>query len=282
MNYRHYFHAGNFVDVMKHVTLVALIHSFTRKEKPFCYIDTHAGTGYYDLFSESAQKSKEYLGGIEKVIQADNPPPLIMRYLNCVHHINNKLLGASYAALQYYPGSPLIARYFLRSHDHIIACELHPEDYQSLRQAFVGDKQVAVHHTDGFLGLKAFLPPKERRGLILIDPPYEDPNEFIHIAHSLIPALKRFNTGTFAIWYPLKEKTRIEHFYRTLRQTVSNEILIIELTTYPDLPNHLNGCGMAIVNPPWQLDESIKDVLPWLWKALTINQQGEYRTFFLK
>jgi 23S rRNA (adenine2030-N6)-methyltransferase len=282
MNYRHHFHAGNFVDVVKHIVLIALIDSFTRKETPFCYIDTHAGTGYYDLFSDSAQKSKEYLGGIEKVIQAENPPPLIMRYLNCVHHINNKLMGASYAALKYYPGSPLIARHFIRPHDRIIACELHPEDYQLLRRTFAGDKQAAIHHTDGFLGLKAFLPPKERRGLILIDPPYEDPNEFIRIAQSLTPALKRFNTGTFAIWYPLKEKARIEHFYRGLRQNINNEILIVELTTYPDLPNHLNGCGMAIVNPPWQLNESIQEVLPWLWKALTINQQGEYRTFSLK
>ncbi|RDI48581.1 23S rRNA (adenine(2030)-N(6))-methyltransferase RlmJ [Aquicella lusitana] len=282
MNYRHLFHAGNFADVVKHVTLVALLASLARKETPFCYIDTHAGTGFYDLSSEFAAKNKEYEGGIEKVIQQDNPPDLIRRYLYCVHQINNKLTSSTFASLRYYPGSPMIARCLARPHDRIIACELQPAEYQALRTAFAGDKQVAIHHMDGFLGLKAFLPPHERRGLVLIDPPYENPDEFTRIAHALPTALKRWETGIYAIWYPIKEKSQVERFYRAIKKDLVLPVLAIEFTIFPDLPNHLNGCGMVVINPPWQFDTVIAETLPWLWKALTINDQGAYRTYPLK
>ncbi|TAK79083.1 MAG: 23S rRNA (adenine(2030)-N(6))-methyltransferase RlmJ, partial [Gammaproteobacteria bacterium] len=282
MNYRHVYHAGNFMDVVKHVTLIALISSLFRKETPFCYIDTHAGTGYYDLLSASATKTKEYVGGIEKIIHAEHVPALVQRYLECVHHINNRLSSANYAALHYYPGSPMIARHFARPHDRIIACELQPEDCRELKNTFAGDTQVAIHHLDGFLGLKAFLPPHERRGLVLIDPPYEDPDEFSRIAKSLPIALKRWETGIYGIWYPIKEKRQVERFYRSIRQTLSQPILIIELTIYPDLPSHLNGCGMAIINPPWQFEQTMQPVLSWLWKTLAIDQQGGYKAYLLK
>lgn len=281
MNYRHSYHAGSFTDVVKHVILTALIAALSRKETPFCYIDTHAGTGYYDLFSEFAAKTSEYENGIEKVIRQENPPLLVKRYLDCVHKINNQLTASQFASLRYYPGSPLIARYLARPHDRIIACELQPKEYQALKKTFDGDKQVAVHHMDGFLGLKAFLPPHERRGLILIDPPYENTDEFNRIAHSLPIALKRFETGMYAIWFPIKEKAQTERFYRTLKENISQPIYAIELTIYPDLPHHLNGCGMVIVNPAWQLNESIDEILPWLWNALTINHQGAYCAFNL-
>jgi 23S rRNA (adenine2030-N6)-methyltransferase len=282
VNYRHSYHAGNFADVFKHIILTALMTSMSRKENPFCYIDTHAGTGYYDLFSDAAKKTHEYEGGIEKVIQQENPPLLVKRYLDCVHKINNKLTAAKFAALQYYPGSPMIARYLSRPHDQIIACELQRQEYESLRTAFAGDKQVAIHHTDGFLGLKAFLPPKLKRGLILIDPPYEDPDEFTRVANSMPAAIKRFNAGVYAIWYPIKDKTQVQRFYRTLMDKVDLPILSIELTIYPDLPNHLNGSGVAIINPPFEFDKSMDDALPWLWKALTINEQGGYQLRLLK
>lgn len=282
MNYRHTYHAGNFADVVKHVVLTSLITSLTKKDSPFCYIDTHAGIGYYDLFANTSQKSKEYQGGIEKVIQANNPPELVKRYLHCVHQINNKLSDATFASLRYYPGSPLIARCLARANERIIACELHPEDYQTLKQTFANDKQVAIHHLDGFLGLKAFLPPKERRGLVLIDPPYEDPDEFTRIARAMPTALKRWETGIYAIWYPIKEQDQVKRFYRVLKENVSQPILAVELTIYPFLPQHLNGCGMAIINPPWQFDTTMETVLPWLWKALTINNQGAFSAFLLK
>lgn len=282
MNYRHSYHAGSFTDVTKHVILTALMAAISRKDTPFCYIDTHAGIGYYDLLSEQANKTKEYQSGIEKVIGKENPPALVQRYLDCVHKINNKLTESKFAALRYYPGSPMIARYLARPHDRVVACELHPQDYELLRSAFAGDKQVAIHHMDGFLGLKAFLPPRERRGLVLIDPPYENPDEFSRIAQSMPVAIKRWDTGIYAIWYPIKDKAQTDRFYRTLRQNVSLPILSIELTTYPDLPNHLNGSGVAIINPPWQFDQTMNETLPWLWNALTINGQGSYHVQLLK
>lgn len=281
MNYRHAYHAGNFADVIKHVVLTALITSLAKKETPFCYIDTHAGTGYYDLFAATTQKTKEYMDGIEKVIQLDNPPELIKRYLHCVHQINNQLSGAKYASLHYYPGSPLIARCLARANERIVACELHPEEYQALRKTFANDNQVAVHHLDGFLGLKAFLPPKERRGLVLIDPPYEDPDEFTRLARAMPAALKRWESGIYAIWYPIKEQQQVKRFYQALKESVDHPILAIELTIYPDLPHHLNGCGMVVINPPWQFDTTIEATLPWLWKALAVNGQGGYSSFLL-
>lgn len=282
MNYRHSYHAGSFTDVFKHIVLTALIVSLERKATPFCYIDTHAGIGIYDLFSEFANKTKEYQSGIEKIIAKENPPPLIKRYLDCIHHINNQLTHSKFASLRYYPGSPLVARTLARPNDKIIACELHPEDYSELKRTFAGDKQVAVHHMDGFLGLKAFLPPKERRGLVLIDPPYEDPAEFNRIVHSLPIALKRWETGIYAIWYPIKERNQVDRFYKTIKETLQVPVLAIELTTYPDLPQHLNGSGMVILNPPWQFDALIEEFLPWTWNALTINGQGAYQAFALK
>lgn len=281
MNYRHGYHAGNFADVVKHVTLIALIDSLARKDTPYCYIDTHAGTGHYNLMAEFAQKSKEYVGGIEKVIHAANPPELIKRYLHCVHTINNKLSAANYAALEFYPGSPMFVQFLMRGRDRLIACELQPQEYQTLKTVFANNKQVAVHHMDGFWGLKAFLPPQERRGLVLIDPPYEDPDEFNRIAHTLPIALKRWETGIYAIWYPIKEMTQLKRFYNALKSQIKQPIFVIELTIHPDLPHHLNGCGIAVINPPWQFDLAIQAVLPWLWEALAINKQGGFRAYEL-
>jgi len=282
MNYRHGYHAGNFADVIKHVSLIAIILSLQRKSTPFCYLDTHAGTGIYDLSSREAQKGKEYSNGIEKIIRQENPPEIIKTYLHSVHRINSQYEGAKFAALNYYPGSPLLARELLRAEDRIIACELHAEEYRTLKNTFANDKQVAVHHTDGFLGLKAFLPPKEKRGFILIDPPFENPDEFTRIAHSLAPAVKRFSNGVYAIWYPIKDKYQLDRFHRALRTQLEQDILIAELTIYPDLPNHLNGSGLAIINPPYQLDQTFSTLFPWLWNALTINNQGGFRLDFLK
>lgn len=282
MNYRHSYHAGSFSDVVKHVFLTALVLHLEKKPTSFCYIDTHAGRGYYDLFSDAALKNKEYASGIEKIIQQDKLPPIIKRYIDCVHRINNELSGTKYSSLRFYPGSPMIVRQLMRTHDYIVACELQPQEYQDLRATFSGDKQVAVHHMDGFLGLKAFLPPREKRGLVLIDPPYENPDEFTRIAHSLPTALKRWASGLYIIWYPIKERRQTDLFTRTLQHLVPDPILMLELTIYPDIPNHLNGCGLAIINPPYQFETTAQEILPWLWKALTINKQGGNRVYQLK
>lgn len=281
MNYLHSYHAGNFCDVIKHICLIGLIESLSRKQTPFCYIDTHAGTGIYDLFSEFSAKTKEYESGIEKIIQHDRPPELVRKYLQLVHIINNRFTGSKISSLRYYPGSPMIARELIRPHDRIIACELHPTEYQSLKNNFLGDNQTAIHHMDGFLGLKAFLPPKERRGIVLIDPPYEDPDEFSHIARQLPMALRRFETGTYAVWYPIKEQSHVDKFYQAIKKNVSNQVFAMELTIYPDIPQHLNGCGMVIINPPWQFDETMKKTIKWVWEALAVNGQGSAQTGYL-
>jgi 23S rRNA (adenine2030-N6)-methyltransferase len=281
MNYLHSYHAGNFCDVIKHICLIALIEALKQKNSPFCYIDTHAGTGSYDLFSEFAAKTKEYESGIEKIIQHDNPPTLVKKYLEVVHLLNNKLTKSKMSSLRYYPGSPMIAQHLLRPNDRIVACELHPNEYQSLKNNFAGNNQVQIHHMDGFNGLKAFLPPKEHRGIILIDPPYEDPDEFGNLARLLPIALKRFESGVFAIWYPVKEHSHVEKFHQALRKNIDKPVYCMELTIYPDLPHHLNGSGLAVINPPWKFDETMQHNLPWVWQALSTEGHGEFRAGFL-
>jgi 23S rRNA (adenine2030-N6)-methyltransferase len=273
MNYLHSYHAGNFADVFKHIILVSLIESLQSKENGFCYLDTHAGTGYYDLMSANAQKSKEYKQGIEKLLQQKRVPEPIRHYLNCVQKINSRLSQSIFASLRYYPGSPFIARHFLRSQDRMISSELHPQEYQTLKKNFLNDNQVSVQLLDGYRSLKAFLPPKERRGLILIDPPFERPHEFADLIRALPLALQRFETGVYAIWYPIKDRPPVERFHRALKEIVKRPILITELSLYPETSAlHLNGCGMVIINPPYKFEGRLKGMLPWLRTALGIHR----------
>jgi 23S rRNA (adenine2030-N6)-methyltransferase len=273
MNYRHAYHAGNFADVFKHIILVALTQSLLRKEKGFCFLDTHAGVGHYDLLSGPAQKSKEFLGGIAKIMQEENPPPLIKDFIDCVKKAN----ALAPETLRYYPGSPSIVRQLLRPQDRIVLTELHHDDYETLRSVFRDDKQVGIHHQDGYQGIKAFLPPPERRGLVLIDPPYEKPDEISHVVTQLDAAITRWETGIFALWYPIKESRSIVRFHRALKLKIARPTLVIELNIYPDnQATQLNGNGMIIVNPPFQFEAEIKAILPWLWRVLSPNQQGRY------
>lgn len=282
MNYRHGYHAGSFTDVFKHTILISLIKSLQQKNSAFCYLDTHSGAGCYDLFAETAQKSKEFETGIAKVFHAENPPALIKEYLSCVQAINAHSSNSTASSLRYYPGSPAIMRYFSRKQDRLVLTELHPQEYQLLKKEFTGTAQANVHLLDGYQGLKAFLPPKERRGLILIDPPYERPNELTYLVSMLQTALKRFATGVYAIWYPIKNRSIIDQFYSSLKENIQKPILITELSIYPEeSPLHLNGSGMAIINPPWQFDDQVAEFLPWLWKILSIHHQGQYKISML-
>jgi 23S rRNA (adenine2030-N6)-methyltransferase len=272
MNYRHSYHAGNFGDVLKHITLIALLQALSRKENAFCVLDTHAGVGRYDLLASTTQKSKEYVQGIGKIWHEPNTPPLIKDYIDCIRQMNT-----ASEALRFYPGSPAITRYFLRPQDRMILTELHEEDWQLLKTHFSRDKQIAIHHHDAYQALKAFLPPKERRGLVLIDPAYEQPDELNTAVSALSAAVTRWPTGVFALWYPIKESRSIIRFQRALKLKISEPLLAIELNIYSDnLPHYLNGCGMIIVNPPWQLKQTIEEIVPWLWKKLSINKQGKY------
>jgi len=273
MNYRHSYHAGNFADVFKHIVLVALIQSQQRKDSAFCYLDTHAGIGKYNLLSGPAQKNKEFNNGILKILQETDPPALIKKYLEFVQPAGTSATDK----LHYYPGSPCIVRHFLRPQDRMVLCELHEEDCQLLKEAFPRDKQVAIHHQDGYQGLKAFLPPKERRGLVLIDPPYENPDEVTKVVSELATALLRWETGIYTLWYPIKERRSIERFHHSLKLKIDHPMLVTELSIYPEnVATHLNGSGMIIVNPPWQIDQEIKEMLPWLWRTLSPNKEGRY------
>lgn len=276
MNYRHLYHAGNFADVLKHITLTGLILSLLRKDTPFCYLDTHAGTGYYDLLSVEAKKTNEQDTGICKLLHQANPPELVTVFLNQVEKLNQRFSTENSSALRYYPGSPYLVKLLMRSIDRSLLCELQPEQYELLKKSFPHDPQVAVHHLDGFLGLKAFLPPKERRGLVLIDPPYEKPDEFDRIIKMLPLALERWETGIYALWYPIKERTSTDTFLKKIAGVISRPILNIELNTYQQNTDHLNGSGMLIINPPWQFKEEITPVLSWLWNALSPLQQGGF------
>lgn len=276
MNYRHIYHAGSFADVFKHIVLIALIRALSRKEKPFCYLDTHAGVARYDLFALEAKKTQEAQNGIFKLPLEKNLPQLAAEYVQIITAFNQEN-----SQLQFYPGSPRIVRPLLRSADRMILTELHPRDFDKLKQEFLRDRQVLVQQQDAYQALKAFLPPKERRGLVLIDPPFEKMDEFKQIIAGLKNALERWATGVYAIWYPLKDKIEIEKFYRSLKNLNKNT-LIAELNIYPkDVMMGLPGCGMAIINPPYQLDVTLKEVMPWLWSVLAIDKSGGHELYWL-
>lgn len=276
MNYRHAYHAGNFADVFKHVILIALINALRHKENPLCYIDTHAGSGIYDLFSPEAQKTKEFARGISKIMQQQDPPALVKQYIHCVQTINNRLNNAI-SSLRYYPGSPAILKYFLRAQDRLLLTELQPQEYQLLKKNFLNYRQISIQLLDGYQALKAALPPKERRGLILIDPAYERPDELNDLIAALSVALKKFETGTYAIWYPIKDSLSVMRFLQKINKSISRPHFTVELSVYSESnPTQLNGSGMLIINPPWQVDQHIQACLPWLWKTLAFQGQGQY------
>ncbi len=205
MNYRHAFHAGNFADCVKHALLLELLRAMQRKPKPFLVLDTHAGIGRYDLSSGPAAKTGEWREGIGRVLDAQHPA--LAEYSTLVERLG------------LYPGSPAIAAALLRDKDRLIACELHPEDAATLKAEFAGTPGVAVHERDGFEALRAFLPPPEKRGLILIDPPFERPDEFALISKSLLSAYEKFKTGVYVVWYPIKHRAPVREFFETIQLT---------------------------------------------------------------
>lgn len=274
MNYRHIYHAGNFADVVKHAVLLTLLAHLRRKPQPFCYLDTHAGIGRYPLASGEARKTLEYRGGIGRLYGASGLPPLLADYVARVGACDPANRGD---ALAVYPGSPLLAHGALRAQDRAVLMELHPQDAGTLKALFHGDRQVAVHAIDGYQGLKAFLPPKERRGLVLIDPPFEVADEFDRLLAGLQTAYRRWPTGIYALWYPVKDRRDVRRFQERLVKTGIAKLLLAELCLYPDdRPDRFNGYGMVIVNPPWQHDEQLRSLLPQL--AARLAEPGNART----
>lgn len=269
MNYRHVYHAGNFADVFKHLILTLLLQALARKQAPFVYIDTHAGAGRYDLQSPPAAKTAEHQHGIGRVWECDDPPGALPDYVNVIRALNPD------GVLRFYPGSPSVAHALRRATDRIVLAEQQPDECRELQTLFAGARRVSIHCQDGLAGLKGWLPPPERRGLVLIDPPYERDAEWDEVVAALALAYRRWSTGCYALWYPIKARAPLAHFIDALAaigfdQALRTELLVCSAET----PFRLNGCGMVIVNPPWKLDETIAAFLPWLGNRLRQGPGG--------
>jgi len=245
-----------------------LIESLQKKDTPFCYIDTHAGAANYDLRSDFAQKNREYETGVSRLWELTNFPPSIGAYLDVVKKVNPGLQKDK-NSLRYYPGSPVIARQMLRPQDRMILMELHNTEAPILKEHFKDDPQVSVHHRDGFEGLGGLVPPKEKRGLVLIDPAYEIKGEYDRVIEVLTDAWVKWPAGIYAVWYPVQKKQPVPQFHYDLRNSGIKKIYLHEFSVIADAaPNRLSGTGMIIINPPWQFDQQIKKVLNWLVPAL--------------
>jgi 23S rRNA (adenine2030-N6)-methyltransferase len=276
LSYRHGFHAGSFVDVHKHVALVMLLRHLRRKETPFCCLDTHAGGGLYDLRSRFAQKNREFETGIARLHGSAQAPAAVAAYLEIVAAVNAP--GETY----FYPGSPLIARRLLRPQDRMILVELHSSEVPILKAAFRGDPQVAVHHRDAFEALPALVPPRERRGLVLIDPAYEVDGEFDRVVESLKSAWRRWPTGIYAVWYPVQRRQPLGRFRRLLRTSGVHSIFMSEFFVARDTaPNRLAGSGLMVVNPPWEFDRELQSVVDWLDPLLSRERHAAPRIEWL-
>jgi 23S rRNA (adenine2030-N6)-methyltransferase len=277
MNYRHIYHAGNFADALKHIVLARLIAYLKGKDKAFRVIDTHAGIGLYDLTSDEAQRTGEWIGGIGRLLDADVPSqiaPLIAPYLDQVRALNPE------GGVTHYPGSPKIARMLFRPQDRLSAIELHPSDAETLRSVFAGDFQTRVIALEGWLALGAHVPPKEKRGLVLIDPPFEQEGEFERMTDGLARAIRRWRGGTYCLWYPLKKDAAVEAFHRRIEALSMEDVLCAELWVRdPRTEKGLNGSGLVIVNPPFTLEAELGALLPWLTRVLA---EGEGAGFRLK
>jgi 23S rRNA (adenine2030-N6)-methyltransferase len=274
MNYRHGFHAGNFADVLKHVALLELMRLLTAKDRKLFVLDTHAGRGGYDLGGEQAVRSGEWRDGIAQLLAAEAPPPAVQRYIKAARGYDRKF-GTGGEMLAHYPGSPRLIRPLLRAGDRCILCEAHAGEAALLRREFAGDKAVEIRASDGYAALKALLPPPERRGLILVDPPFERSDEFPRAAHALAGALRRFATGVYALWYPLKDEAAVA-LLRAAIADMAPRALDLELTLVRPLPEEgLHACGMVVINPPWTFDESLRVALAWLARTLRRDASGQ-------
>ncbi len=271
LSYRHSFHAGNHADVLKHIVQSLILNSLQQKEKPFVYHDTHSGVGRYDLTHEWSEKTGEYKQGIARVWQQDNIPAELDSYLDAIRQLNQG------ETLRYYPGSPRVARAHLREQDRMVLTELHPSDYPLLEQEFHHDRQVSIYKEDGFARLKASLPPQERRGLVLIDPPYELAKEYRDVVRAIAQSYKRWATGIYAIWYPVVNRCDIDDMLEGLQGLEIRKILQIELGVAPDTNERgMTASGMIVINPPWTLESQMQTILPFLKQAIA-PATGHYK-----
>jgi 23S rRNA (adenine2030-N6)-methyltransferase len=280
MNYSHAFHAGNFADVVKHIILTRVIEYLKKKDSAFRVIDTHAGIGRYDLTGEIAKRSPEWVDGVGRLLKAPLPQKaqaLVEPYLAVIREMNPQ------GGVETYPGSPLLARKLFRPQDRLSALELHPEYARRLGALFEGDIQVRVIELDGWLALNAHVPPKEKRGLVLVDPPFEEKGEFDRMVDGLQKAHRKFATGVYALWYPLKDTRAVHDFISALRDTNIPRMLRAEVSIRPaSNPPRLHGTGIILVNPPFTLEGELRVLLPALAQLLGDPGQGRHKLEWIR
>ncbi len=271
LSYRHSFHAGNYADVLKHIVQLLILEALQQKEKGFLYLDTHAGAGLYSLQSFEAEKTAEFTEGIGYLWERDDLPEIVRYYLQQVKQINPK------DKLNFYPGSPLLAANLLRPQDRAILTELHPSDYPLLRKNMQKFSNIQVKRENGFQQLKSALPPKERRGFVLIDPPYELKEDYQLVVEAIVEGYKRFATGTYAIWYPVVLRQQIKKMIHSFEATQIRKILQIELGIRPDSTQRgMTASGMIVINPPWKLESQMREILPYLSEVLAPAGTGHW------
>jgi 23S rRNA (adenine2030-N6)-methyltransferase len=280
MNYRHAFHAGNFADVLKHVVLMMLVEHLKKKPAPFFYLDTHAGRGLYDLSEAQAQRSGEYKGGIGRLLDvpASTLPPEVAAYVGLVRDS----AGKGHSAITAYPGSPLLVARLRRPIDRLVLVESQHKEAAGLAATLGRARGVSVLESDGYSALRAQLPPRENRGLVLIDPPYETEAEFDRVLAGLEVTCQRWPTGTCCIWYPLTGRAGPRRFRRDLASSGIRKVLDVCLSVLPeDAQVGMPGAGLVIVNPPWLLDERLSALLPALHRLLSPQGLGGCRVEWL-
>ncbi|MFC6673034.1 23S rRNA (adenine(2030)-N(6))-methyltransferase RlmJ [Marinobacterium aestuariivivens] len=266
LSYRHAYHAGNYADVLKHLVLASTLEYMTRKDKPLLYLDTHAGAGRYRLSESMAQKKAEYRDGVGRLWGRDLPDVLtpLMAVLERLNPTGK---------LEYYPGSPLIAAELLRPQDRLRLFELHPSDLRLLTGNFAADRRVRIEDSDGFASLKALLPPPSRRALVLIDPPYEQKDDYRRVVRAVLEGYQRFPTGTCLVWYPVVDRSRIDEMARGLKAGGIRNLWQVELGLAPDSEGFgMTSSGLFMINPPWILEAELKEALPELAKRLAPEQ----------
>ncbi|MFJ3052262.1 23S rRNA (adenine(2030)-N(6))-methyltransferase RlmJ [Pseudomonas nitroreducens] len=267
MNYRHAYHAGNHADVLKHIVLARIFALMARKDTPFAYLDSHSGIGLYDLLGNEASRTGEWESGIGRLWERDDLPELLQDYLEVVRALNPD------GGLEFYPGSPELARRLTRPQDRVMLNELHPEDGRLLKANMAGERRISVHQGDGWLLPRAFLPVSEKRGVLLIDPPFEQPDDLERCVTALDEAIGRMRQTVVAIWYPIKDRRQLKRFYQRLEKSSAPKMLRVELCVHPaDTADRLNGSGLVIANPPWPLDEELRGLLPWLADTLAQSE----------
>ena len=261
MNYRHAYHAGNFADCFKHALLIALLDSLARKPSPYFVLDTHAGSGWYDLDAEASQRTREAEAGIRRLLQSASPA--LSRYITLVRRLG------------LYPGSPALIRAVLRDRDHLVCCELHPDDASLLRRRFRHDPQVDVHARSGWEALGALLPPAQKRGLVFIDPPFEALDEIQTLTDGVRRGYTRFGSAIFAAWYPIKQMAAVRNLRASLASSGLRDIIAVELHLRDtSAADRLNGCGLAVINPPYQFEDTANRIASAVLEGVGGDEAG--------